>query len=87
MVDGLRALGGRAEAVDDGFVVTGSGGLDGGTIDAAGDHRIAMSASVAGQMAAGAVVVDDCDNVATSFPGFVALARSIGFSLSERTAG
>jgi 3-phosphoshikimate 1-carboxyvinyltransferase len=38
-------------------------------------------------MATGVVVVDDCDNVATSFPGFVALATSIGFSLSARAAG
>jgi 3-phosphoshikimate 1-carboxyvinyltransferase len=87
MSTALRNLGARIDETADGATIHGSAALGGGRVHAHGDHRIAMSAAVAGQMAAGAVVVDDCDNVATSFPGFVALARSIGFSLSERTAG
>ncbi len=49
VVDGLaRARGRSIEALPDGFVVTGTGGLRGGTIAAAGDHRIAMLGAVAG---------------------------------------
>ena len=36
------------EATEDGFAVLGRGGLRGGTIDAAGDHRLAMMGAVAG---------------------------------------
>ena len=48
VVDGLRGLGADIEATDDGFVVRGTGGLRGGTIDAHGDHRLAMLGAVAG---------------------------------------
>ncbi len=48
VVDALRAMGGEAEALEDGFVVTGRGGLRGGTIDSRGDHRLAMLGAVAG---------------------------------------
>lgn len=83
----LRNLGARIDETPDGATIHGGATLGGGRVHAHGDHRIAMSAAVAGQMATGVVVVDDCDNVATSFPGFVALATSIGFSLSARAAG
>ena len=48
VVDGLRGLGADIEATDDGFVVHGTGGLEGGTIDSRGDHRLAMLGAVAG---------------------------------------
>ncbi len=48
VVEGLRGLGARIEAAPDGFVVAGGGELHGGTIDARGDHRIAMLGAVAG---------------------------------------
>jgi 3-phosphoshikimate 1-carboxyvinyltransferase len=70
VVDGLRALGGRVEALDDGFVVTGSGGLDGGTIDAGGDHRIAMLGAVAGLASSNGVAVEGMEAAAISYPGF-----------------
>ena len=70
VVDGLRALGGRVEAVDDGFVVTGSGGLEGGTINAAGDHRIAMLGAVAGLASHSGVAVEGMEAAAISYPGF-----------------
>ena len=50
-------------------------------VHAHGDHRIAMSAAVAGQMASAPVAIEECDNVATSFPGFVELATRIGFKV------
>src|SRR4051794_38203344 len=41
-VTGLQGLGAEIEATDDGFVVHGGGGIEGGTIEAHGDHRVAM---------------------------------------------
>lgn len=80
MARGLRALGATVEETPDGATVHG-GVLHGGTIDSAGDHRIAMSFAVAGLVVSGAVRIHDCANVATSFPRFVELARSAGFDL------
>jgi 3-phosphoshikimate 1-carboxyvinyltransferase len=42
-----------------------------------------MSFSVAALRASGPIHVNDCDHVATSFPGFAALARGIGLNLKE----
>lgn len=80
MATGLQALGIAVEETPDGAIIQ-SGALRGGRIDSRGDHRIAMSFAVAGQLATGEVRVDDIANVATSFPGFDALARAAGFGL------
>src|SRR5918992_5285115 len=48
VVEGLRGLGASIEATGDGFAVTGTGGLEGGILDAHGDHRLAMMGAVAG---------------------------------------
>ncbi|MBP9154756.1 MAG: 3-phosphoshikimate 1-carboxyvinyltransferase [Xanthomonadales bacterium] len=83
----LRALGARIDETDDGATVYGGTALTGGRVHAHGDHRIAMSSAIAGQLASAAVIIDDCDNVATSFPGFVELTTSIGFGLTARHIG
>jgi 3-phosphoshikimate 1-carboxyvinyltransferase len=72
VVDGLRGLGATIEATDDGFVVTGAGGrgLRGGTIDARGDHRMAMLGAVAGLASAEGVEVVGMEAAAVSYPGF-----------------
>ncbi len=80
MAAGLRALGADIEETPDGAVITG-GSLHGGEVDSHGDHRIAMSLAIAAQCATGEVRIGDCDNVATSFPGFVELAAGCGFGL------
>ncbi|MGN6373819.1 MAG: 3-phosphoshikimate 1-carboxyvinyltransferase [Solirubrobacteraceae bacterium] len=71
VVDGLGGLGADIEATDDGFVVRGTGGLRGGTIDAAGDHRLAMMGAVAGLASREGVEVRGMDAAAVSYPGFV----------------
>lgn len=81
---GLRALGVRVDETADGATIHG-GALGGGRIDSHGDHRVAMAFAVAAQRASGEVAIDDVANVATSFPGFDALAREAGFGL--RIAG
>ena len=80
MADGLQALGVEAQPTADGMVITG-GPIQGGTIDSHGDHRIAMSFAMAALRASGAVVIDNCANVNTSFPGFIALAASAGLGI------
>jgi 3-phosphoshikimate 1-carboxyvinyltransferase len=71
VVDGLRGLGADIDATPDGFVVRGDGSpLRGGTIDARGDHRIAMLGAVAGLASVEGVEVVGMDAAAVSYPGF-----------------
>ncbi|MEZ4402250.1 MAG: 3-phosphoshikimate 1-carboxyvinyltransferase [Kofleriaceae bacterium] len=79
----VRAFGVDASATADGLVVVGRGrgGVRAARVDAAGDHRIAMAATVLALVADGPTRIDDCDNVATSFPGFVDAMRSLGADL------
>ena len=81
MAKGLRALGIRIEETPDGAIIEG-GKFSGGEVDSAGDHRCAMSFAAAGLLAVTPVRIADCANVATSFPGFVELARACGFFLT-----
>jgi 3-phosphoshikimate 1-carboxyvinyltransferase len=57
--------------------------FSGGAVDSLGDHRIAMSFSIASLRAAAPIKIRDVENVATSFPGFVPLARSVGLAVRE----
>jgi 3-phosphoshikimate 1-carboxyvinyltransferase len=83
MADALTRLGAEVEVLPDGLRVRG-GALHGGTIDSRGDHRVAMSCAVASLRASGPIRILDTANVATSFPGFVALARTAGLIIEER---
>jgi len=80
----LRAFGVACEVRPDGFAVAGRADrpLAAARVDAAGDHRIAMAAAVAGLVADGPTTIDDADNVATSYPGFVAALRELGATAS-----
>jgi 3-phosphoshikimate 1-carboxyvinyltransferase len=71
VVEGLRDLGADIEATPDGFTVRGDGSpLRGGTIDAKGDHRMAMLGAVAGLASTDGVEVVGMDAAAVSYPGF-----------------
>ncbi len=88
----VRALGARAEVVDDDLHVDGtgpSGRLAHVRTDSGGDHRMAMAAAV-GALAAGPgeSAVGGFGSVATSYPGFVAdLARLTGSGDATRDDG
>jgi 3-phosphoshikimate 1-carboxyvinyltransferase len=71
VVAGLRGLGADIEATEDGFAVTGTGGLRGGHIEAHGDHRLAMLGAVAGLASREGVEVRGIEAAAVSYPGFV----------------
>jgi 3-phosphoshikimate 1-carboxyvinyltransferase len=81
MADGLIALGVKAEPTPDGIVIEG-GAIGGGEVWAHGDHRIAMSFSVASLRASAPIRIHDCANVATSFPNFLALAAEVGIKVA-----
>ena len=85
MARGLRACGIQVATAADGMVVEG-GRLRGATLDACGDHRVAMAFAVAGAAADGAVRVRDCAHVGTSFPGFVETANRVGLRLRAQSA-
>ena len=80
MANGLRALGLQVDETPDGATIH-PGVLGGGEVDSHGDHRIAMAFAVAAQRASAPVRIGDTANVATSFPDFDGLARSLGMSL------
>ncbi|MDE2196561.1 MAG: 3-phosphoshikimate 1-carboxyvinyltransferase [Gammaproteobacteria bacterium] len=83
MATGLRMLGVGVETWEDGMQVTGSGTFTGGTVDAAGDHRIAMAFAMAGLRATAPIHIRDCRNVDTSFPGFARTARAAGLAIDS----
>lgn len=65
----LEALGGKAEATEDTLTVFPCR-FHGGTVDACGDHRIAMSAAIAATLSDGPVTVIGADSVNKSYPRF-----------------
>lgn len=85
MAEGLGRLGIETERLPDGLRVRG-GQPGGGRLDSHGDHRIAMSFAILGQRARAPVTIRDCANIATSFPGFVALQRTAGLDIVETQA-
>jgi 3-phosphoshikimate 1-carboxyvinyltransferase len=80
MADGLKVLGIDARPTSDGMIIRG-GHMGMGTVESHGDHRIAMSFSMAALRAEGPITILDCANVNTSFPGFVALATGAGLTM------
>ena len=74
----LHAIGVRIEPLDDGFVVRGTPARPrGGTVDAAGDHRIAMLGAVAGVVSREGVRLEGAESISVSFPGFFDLLQTV----------
>jgi len=89
MSAGLSALGVKHHVLPDGMRIEGHGpgkAFKGGLVDSFGDHRIAMAFSIASLRADGPIKIEDVANVATSFPGFVSLAQSVGLAIREHDA-
>ena len=87
MADGLAALGVEHTVLEDGIEIVGAGEREavfgGGRIDSVSDHRIAMSFVVAALRAGEEIIIDDCANVATSFPGFIELVNTVGLQVTQ----
>ena len=79
----LRVNGVKVEIVGDDLIVEGRGHVPGaGLVATHMDHRIAMSALVMGLAADKPVKVDDTAFIATSFPDFIPMMRSLGAEFS-----
>jgi 3-phosphoshikimate 1-carboxyvinyltransferase len=78
----VRSLGAEAETGPDWLRIVGRGRLTGGVVASHGDHRIAMSALVAGLAASEAVHLDDIGSIATSDPTFIDRLVQLGADLS-----
>lgn len=83
MAQGLTVLGVENELLEDGIWIRGGTAIGGGAIESHGDHRVAMAFAVAGLAARSAIEIRDVANVATSFPGFLAIARSAGLQIES----
>jgi len=81
MADGLQMVGIEAHPTPDGMIIRG-GKMHGGHVNSHGDHRIAMAFTIASLRASESIIIDDCANVATSFPNFVELATRAGIIMT-----
>lgn len=74
----LRDLGVDAKAQDDGCIIRGTGRIRGGAIETQLDHRIMMSATVAGLVSEGGVSMEDEHSYAVSYPAFLEDIQRLG---------
>lgn len=77
VVDMLSQLGASACATEDTLTIC-SGGFNGCTIDAAGDHRIAMAAAIAATAATGPITILGAECVNKSYPAFWQVYKELG---------
>lgn len=81
VVNLINGIGGYAEPTDDGCIIHGKPeGLNGGRIIHKGDHRLMMSAAVASLVCKNAVMMDDIECCAVSYPDFVEQMESLGMT-------
>lgn len=73
----INNLGGHAEEQPAGLTIYPTG-LRGGTVSAAGDHRIAMSAAIASTVCRESVTIVGAEAVEKSYPAFWADFRALG---------
>ncbi len=69
-ISNLRAIGIDAEELPDGLIVHGRRGSLAGKVESRGDHRIAMSFGILGQLEGNDIAIDDRDCVSVSYPRF-----------------
>ena len=82
----LGDLGVKAEAKEDGCIVRGTGRIKGGSIETQMDHRIMMSATVAGLVSEGGVEIDDDSSHAVSYPRFLDDIQKLG-AIIQKVSG
>ncbi|HEY4413649.1 MAG TPA: 3-phosphoshikimate 1-carboxyvinyltransferase [Gaiellaceae bacterium] len=78
VTDLLRATGAHVKSREDGWAITGvPTRLRGGSVEARGDHRIAMLGAVVGLASSKGVEIEGAETVAISFPGFYDVLDSL----------
>ncbi len=80
----LKAMGAEVYETPDGLTITGGRPLHGARLPSYGDHRIAMAFAVAGLFAEGETIIEDCDCIDTSYPGF---AETLNQIITASTSG
>jgi 3-phosphoshikimate 1-carboxyvinyltransferase len=83
LATGFRALGAEVEEFPDGFRLT-ARPLTGGTVDASGDHRLAMAFAVAATHAARPTTITGASAVEVSYPGFFAELERLTRTVDDR---
>jgi 3-phosphoshikimate 1-carboxyvinyltransferase len=74
----LEAFGAKVQETQDGLIIEGSAQLKAADVDAAGDHRIAMTAAVVALGVHGTTRIRGAEHIEVSFPGFVDLLNTLG---------
>ena len=80
MATGLSNLGIKLKQHPDGMEIEG-GTFTGGSVDAKGDHRCAMSFIIASLRASGPIRVANTEQISTSFPNFLDLVNILGLAV------
>ena len=78
----LSKLSIKVKELEDGLIING-GFLTGGEIDSFGDHRIAMTAVIASACASEDILINDTENINTSFPSFVQIMNQLGMDIID----
>jgi 3-phosphoshikimate 1-carboxyvinyltransferase len=86
MAAGLEILGVELTEYPDGIDIEG-GGIGGGRVESAGDHRCAMSFAVLGLAADTRVDIDGAEYIATSYPGFSQDMNTLGANMRLQERG
>lgn len=81
MAAGLKRLGIEVVEHADGLTIQG-GSLQGGKVNAHGDHRVAMAFAIAAVSAKAPITIEECANIVTSFPNFINVAHQLGLHIT-----
>lgn len=79
----LSERGVNIKETEDGFTITGGNRFTGGTTKPTGDHRLAMSLTIAGLVSKDHLVVDGAEIIAESFPQFPETLRNLGANVGH----
>jgi 3-phosphoshikimate 1-carboxyvinyltransferase len=78
----LRTIGVDVMELPDGFAISGTGEVRGGTVESHGDHRLAMSLAVAGLASGQPVTIQNAEIMQESFPEFSDVITRLGGELN-----
>ena len=82
MIKMMQSFSISVDEFDDGMDILG-GTIIGASINSFGDHRIAMTAIIASLVSNGDIVVEDCQNIGTSFPTLIKISNNIGMDIQK----
>ncbi len=80
VIEMINSVGGNVEETDDGMIIHGGVGLNGGVVNGYNDHRIVMSASILSSLCKEEVIITDSNAVEKSYPDFFADFNKTGGS-------